>query len=224
MSVWSFLQRVFGGRHQDPSLPAASAPKAESRELWRPPVGEPVIAIHEDDWGMRNLWPALTGEHAVREMGESIAAAERNRDPSGFGWTAMHEIQSPDVTFRDIGLTAAAAEAAIDGIMPRVRWFSATVGLSIGQAEKDPWGSYEEDALCFGFDRSCFIKLDCQDGMVVHIWFEATGDATQLAALRAAIEAVDRISPAVIADFWIKAVGPVSDTYFMDRYFAHLAG
>lgn len=53
-----------------------------------------IIHIHEDDWGMRNLYPFAALSDAEKDIAEAAAAAERNRNPSGFGYTDMY-IASP---------------------------------------------------------------------------------------------------------------------------------
>ncbi len=59
---------------------------------------EPEIAIHEDDEGMRNLYPIAAREDAAGDMQSSIDAGERNRAPDGIGWTDVHLIASSRIT------------------------------------------------------------------------------------------------------------------------------
>lgn len=49
-----------------------------------------VIHIHEDDWGMRNLYPLAVRREAEADVADAAAAAEKNRDPSGFGYTDIY--------------------------------------------------------------------------------------------------------------------------------------
>lgn len=64
-----------------------------------------AIHIHEDDRRMRNLYPLVTRAEVEADMDESIAAAERNRAPSGPGYTAMHQIEPPSLDYAELGLT-----------------------------------------------------------------------------------------------------------------------
>ncbi len=54
-----------------------------------------VIHIHEDDWGMRNLYPLSARAEAEKDLAEAAAAAERNLLPSGFGYTDIYMATSP---------------------------------------------------------------------------------------------------------------------------------
>jgi hypothetical protein len=183
-------------------------------------VTERAIHIHEDDWGMRSMHPAAASKEVSAELARAIAAGEANRAPDGLGWTAMHVIQEPTFNYESAGLAVATAEHMLAVIMPRVRKFTATATAGFDPGVRDPLGSYEEDALCFGFDANCFIKLEASDDLVREIWFEArAGDQNHLLALRRAIEAIDTIIASVIVDYWLDLTGSVRDNVFLDRYF-----
>lgn len=185
-----------------------------------------VIHIHEDDWGMRNLYPAAAGDEAQDDMARATEAGERNRAPDGQGWTDIHVIRPPKSNFTDAGLQLAAVIAALEPLMPRVRRFYATIGSAMAKGvERDPLGSYLENAVCFGFGRSCFVKVEPKGALVASIWFEASGaEPAQLAALRAALLAIDALAPSIIADYWLDVTGRVGDAAFLDSYFAELTG
>lgn len=183
-----------------------------------------LIHIHEDDWGMRNLYPAAAWNEAQDDMARSVDAGERHRAPDGQGWTGIHVIQAPKSDFSHVGLQLAAVVAALEPLMPPVRRFYATIGSAMAQgAERDPLGTYNEDAVCFGFAASCFVKVEPKDGLVAGIWFEAgSNEPAQLVALRAALLAIDSLAPSIVADYWLDVTGRVGDAAFLDRYFAAL--
>jgi len=183
------------------------------------PTTEPEITIHEDDEGMRNLYPLAAYGDAVTDVQEAIAAAARNCATDGIGWTDVHVIKPPKITFADAGLTLDAAATALEPLMPRVRRFwSGLLGRN------DPLATSQTEAHCFGFDATCFVKLEPKGALVERIWYEArTDDAARLAALRKALLAIDALSPALIADYWLDAAGPVADTVFLNAYFKALA-
>lgn len=186
-----------------------------------PPTAENAIHIHEDDWGMRNLYPLAAQSEALADLRDAIAASEKNRDPSGFGWTDMHVIKPPSMTYVDAGLLLSDAAAALQGIIPRVRRFYAGTFSSIGSTQRDPFGSYEEDAWCFGFNQRCYLKLDPKGDHVERIWFNlGRVDPAQAAALRRAIEAIDRLVPSIIADYFLDVAVPAGSSEQLDRYFA----
>lgn len=179
-----------------------------------------AIYIHEDDWAMRSLYPEESADEAAGEMLAAHEAGERNRSPSGSGWTDMHLIEAPSINYAGIGLTLADAAAALEPILPRVKRFSATISACIGTEERDPLGSYEEEAWCFGRSEDCFVKLEPEGALVRDIWFELRGtDPADASALRAAIEAVDRLAPSYLADYWLSFAAP-ADAEGLDEYFA----
>jgi hypothetical protein len=186
---------------------------------------ESVIHIHEDDWGMRNLYPLVTQAEVSADMDAAIAAGRKNRDPSGFGWSDVHVIKPPSTSYIEAGLLLSDGAAALAPIMPRVRHFYASILSMIGRGERDPLGSYDDDAWCFGFSRQCYVKLDVKGEYVERIWFDLRSDAPEHAiALRGAMEAIDRLVPSLVADYFMEAAAPVADAELLDRYFAHLKG
>src|SRR5215471_8749337 len=165
-------------------------------------VTEAIIHIHEDHWGMRDLYPAAALAHASHEERQAAEAGEHNRDPGGAGWTDVYVIQEPTTSYLDVQLPLAKASRALTDLMPRVRKFYATASAGFDLARRDPYGSYEEDAHCYGLHRRCFIKLEPEGELIKRIWFEAnTDDAQELATLRAAILAIEGLASSAIADY-----------------------
>ena len=186
-------------------------------------MSDTAIHIHEDDWGMRNLYPVAAIFGARADVDRATEAGERNRAPDGIGWTDMHVIAPPKAGYADTGLDLAAVSAALGAILPRVRKFTATATAGFDPNVRDPMGSYDEDAHCYGFDSACFIKVHPADALVRGIWFEArTSDAAQLASLRRAMLAIDALAESVIADYWMERVGRVRDAAFLERYLGDL--
>lgn len=183
-----------------------------------------VIHIHEDAWGMRNLYPLAVRAEVDKDMANSVAAAERNRDPSGFGYNDMYAIRPPSQDYADHGLTLASVAVALTPILPRVRQFNATIYSAMDSAQRDPLGSYDEDAWCFGIGPHCFVKIDEKGELAANIWFDVDrDDAEAMSLLRKAILAIDTLVPSVIADYYVDFSGPVSEGEYLDRYFAALA-
>ena len=185
---------------------------------------ERAIHIHEDDWGMRSVIPLGALPEASADMTRSIEAAKRNRAPDGVGWTDVHVIAEPATDFAAAGLSLAAASAALAALMPRIRKFTATATAGFDTTRRDPWGSYEEDAHCYGFDDTCYVKLESEGDLVKTIWFECrTDEPEKLAALRRAFVAIDALVPSAITDYWLHGTGAIADATFLDRYFQALA-
>lgn len=174
-----------------------------------------VMWVHEDEEGLRCLWPIAAAAHLARDIAASAAAEERNRDPGG-GYSDMYAVQQPPHDLADEGILRDDLLAHLDGIMPR--WRSFVVG------DGDLYGYRDDDALCFGFDNQCFLYAFSREGVVTSIWFNAwTDDPAQLAALRRAIEAVDGVCRVALVDYWLKCTGAVADPAFLDSYFGALA-
>jgi len=130
-------------------------------------------------------------------------------------------IKPPSKTYVDAGLLLSDAAAALQGIMPRVRRFYAGTFASIGRERRDPFGSYEEDAWCFGFDEGCYLKLEPNGDHVERIWFNlGHAPPEHAAALRRAIEAIERLAASIVVDYFLDAAVPVGDAGQLDRYFA----
>ncbi|GAA1786636.1 hypothetical protein GCM10009682_06020 [Luedemannella flava] len=189
------------------------------------PAMATVIHIHEDDWGMRRLYPISAAVEVADEVRAAQAASDANRAPDGSGWTQLHVIQAPTHDYTESGLSFARVDAVLAPILPRVRRFAATAMAGFGDGAHDPFGTYEDDAYCYGADATCFIKLDGDDPLVRQIWFQAeTQDAGRLRALRDAIVALDQLVPSVIADYWLDRTGTVGDDAFLDDYMRLLGG
>ncbi len=185
--------------------------------------GEPIIHIHEDEWAMRNIFPLTVQEEVAAELDALSAASEKNRDPSGFGWNDIYAIQSPSSSYVETGLRIADAAAVLAPIMPRVRHFYATVGVMIGRAERDPLGSYEDDAWCFGLGSHCYLKLEVEADLVRRIWFDIeSNNAKDMAALRRSMEAIDALMPSFVGDYVADAKVLISDATLLDQYFSRL--
>jgi hypothetical protein len=185
-----------------------------------------VIHVHEDDWEMRNLYPLACRAEVAADMDDATAASERNLHPTGLGWTGVHVIKPPSTSYVDVNLLLSDAAAALSLIMPRVKRFYATIGSAINQPKRDPLGSYEEDAWSFGFGPYCYIKLEPEgDEHVERIWFDLrpTAEPEHIAGLKHALEAVDRLVPSLIADYFLDVVFPVGNAEQLDRYLAQLA-
>jgi hypothetical protein len=182
-----------------------------------------VIHIHEDDWGMRNLYPIVARSEVANDLDAAREAGERNRDPSGIGWTAVYLTRPPSTDYREAGLTLAAAAAALEPIMPRVKALLRNGLRCVWPRDARSLGSYEEEAWCFGRGEHCYIKLDVKDDLVERIWFDlSSSDPADTAALRLSIEAIDQLAPSLIADYCLDAGGLVADPDFLNGYFQRL--
>ena len=174
---------------------------------------------------MRRLYPVGAFFEARVDVKRAADAAEQNRAPTGEGWTDIHLIDEPSIDYADVRLELSSVADALVGIMPRVKRFSATAMGGFGLNAHDPWGSYEEDAYCYGFDQTCFIKIDPADGMVKQVWFECHAvNADRLSALARAMLAVDALAELAIADYWLDRVGRIRDTAFLSSYLQELSG
>lgn len=173
---------------------------------------------------MRNLHPVAAFAEVTADISAAAEASERKRAPGGIGWTDIHIIEPPSQDYGDFDLTFEAADAALAPIMPRVRSFIATATGGFDTTVRDPYGSYDDDAYCYGLDRDCFIKLDGAGDTIERIWFQAPSDPAQLKPLFAGLIALDALVESVIADYWLDASGRVRDPDFLQTYMRHLIG
>jgi hypothetical protein len=184
-----------------------------------------VIHIHEDDWGMRNLYPAAAKAEAEKDIAEAAAAAERNRDPSGFGYTDVYMANAPSTDYTDVGLAISDVEQALASILPRVKRFNATIGSAMGSANRDPYGPYEEDAWCFGLGNHCYLKVETKGQLVSGIWFDLdTDDGEAINRFKSAVLALEALTPSIIADYFLDFTGTISEPGVLDSYLAAIEG
>lgn len=169
---------------------------------------------------MRNIYPLAAREHVSADIRAAAQFADDHRAPSGIGWTDVRMIQPPPTGYVEMGLTLGAVAAVLEPIMPRVRRFQATIMSYIGKDDRDPYGSYEDDAWAFGTGPQCYIKLESEGALVSAIWFDfSSDDPTDIDALRRSIEAIDRLVPSFIADYFLDAEVLISDGDELGRYF-----
>ncbi len=188
-------------------------------------VDEIIIHIHEDDWGLRNLYPISTHAKESRDLAAAAASGEQYEDPSGFGWTDVHVIEPPKTGYAEEGLLLSDAAAALEPLMPRIKHFYATAFSAIGREERDPYGAYDDDAWAFGFGPHCYLKLEVKGTYADRIWFDVGREIPQQAAiLKTAMLAINRLVPSLVVDYMTEAIVPLSDTTLLDRYFRYLVG
>ena len=175
------------------------------------------VHIHEDDEGMRNLYPLAAGREALNDLETAKASGEQHRAPNGLGWTEVHAIREPAASFRALNRDFRDLAEAIERELPRIRHFE------VGFGEGNPFHYTDADAYCFGCGRHLYLKLDTDDHRLSGIWYDAsTADDDELLALRRALEAIDKIEPVMIADYWLNLGGEVRDPAFLNDYFAAL--
>lgn len=187
-------------------------------------ITTPLIHIHEDDCGMRSLYPLSAWDQVADDIDSAIEHAEKHADPNTGFSNEVRMIQAPKVDYSSTGLRVEQLKANLKDHMPVVPRFYATTGIVMETGKRDPYGIYEENAACFGFDEQCYLKVE-HDGVTVKcIWFEAdTTDPTRLSALKASLLEVEKLVPSVIADYWLYTYGPISDDQFLTEYFGAIA-
>jgi hypothetical protein len=183
-----------------------------------------LIHIHEDDWGLRNLYPVAAFAEVAADMRAAADAAEQNRAPDGSGWTDLHLIRPPSAETASFDIRLERLVPKLSALMPRVRRFKATAMAGFEPGVDDPYGHADDDPVCYGFDAGCFVKVEVKGGRAGAIWYDCTtADADRLRRLRAAFLAIDRLAPCVVGDYVLDIAGPVGDTAFLERYFALFA-
>lgn len=172
-----------------------------------------TVHIHEDDEGMRNLYPASAFQGAAADMRQAEASAKNNADRGG-GWTAVHMISQPDIDFSSVGLMRADAESLMEQYLPKVTRFD------VGHGDNNPFRYSEKQPMAFGYGNCLYVKCECDAERVKHIWFDVVDASTdQVAQLMQAFVALDKVCPAMVADYWGNCVGLLSDQKFASAYF-----
>ncbi|WP_341366456.1 hypothetical protein [Yoonia sp. BS5-3] len=177
------------------------------------------VHIHEDDEGMRNVYPA----NAISDVMDDIAAAKlhsvENLAPNGVGWTDVHAIQEPEKSFLEIGLEWQSVANAIGEVLPRIKEFE------VGFGTNNPFHYKDLDPTCYGFGQSVYLKLETDGDYLKAIWFDTRSNVEEeLFALRRALEAINEIHPSMIADYWLNTGGLIGDQAFLDAYIEDLRG
>jgi len=172
---------------------------------------------------MRSLVPLAAYDEVSRDVEKARIAGEKNAHPSGFGWTDIYVAQAPSIDYSAIPLRLADAVAIFEKYFSRIPRFTATAMAGFSSDKKDPYGSYETEAFCYGTGAACFVKLEPKEDIVKYIWFETRTDVQEdVAKLRGALADLNRFVPSAIVDYWFSVAGRVGDQIFMDRYFAEL--
>jgi len=154
------------------------------------------IRIHEDDEGVRNLYPLAALAEAEADVESARRHGEEHRAPGGAGWRKAYAIEEPAVTYRSLNLKAADVAAALAGVLPRVDEFE--VGFGAG----NPFHRLDLDPQCYGFGPELYVKLETDGEYLAHIWFDVRwAEPEKIAALRRALEAVERVVPSAVADY-----------------------
>ena len=216
------LEQIFGvanagGRAS--SQPEAAAGTASAADK----IVEPVIHIHEDAYGMRSLVPIAAYAEAHQDVEKAREEGERNASPTGMGWTDVYVAQAPSIDFSSVPLRLADAVRVFEKYFPRISRFTATASAGFDPNVKDPFGSYQTQAYCYGTGAACFVKLEHKDDIVIQIWFECWTNVREDAfQLRAALTELNESVPSAIIDYYLSAAGKISDVDFMNRYFEAL--
>ena len=177
------------------------------------------VHIHEDDEGMRNVYPA----NAMTDVMDDIAAAKLNSvenfAPNGVGWTDVHAIQEPEKLFLEIRLEWQSVAKAIGEILPRIKEFE------VGFGTNNPFHYRDLDPTCYGFGQSMYLKLETDGDYLKAIWFDTRSNVEEeLFALKRALEAINEIHHSMIADYWLNTGGLIGDQAFLDAYIEGLRG
>lgn len=179
------------------------------------------ITIHEDFYGMRNLYPAAGYDDAAADIEASIAFGQEHWDGAGFD--ACRAIEPPAGGWLDTDLTCDAVCRAVAPHLPRVRKLSVTPYGPVDSGVFRPGIDPPPEGYCFGFSEECFLAINEDGERVRSIWFEVFGcSQEEYAALRAAMEAIDALVPAAVADYWADRAAKVADFAAMDAYFQEL--
>jgi hypothetical protein len=184
---------------------------------------DPVIHIHEDDWAMRSLHPRAAWEAVADDIDEALDFANKNHDPVTGYPNDIRAFEQPETNYLETSLTIDTVKSALSPHMPFVSRFYATIGSVMESAKRDPYGHYDDDAICFGFNEHCFIKIEPKGNRVKRIWFDALNlNENHSAALKAPLLAIEELTPSVIADYWHYTYGPLCDDDYLSTYLTAL--
>ncbi len=113
---------------------------------------------------------------------------------------------------------------AFNKILPRyfplVRNFFATASAGFSLNSRDPYGSYETDAYCYGLDASTFVKVESAiANQNPGLWFILeVSDRKTIEKFRACFQAIDHVRSSRIVDHWKDIAFPVSEHEALDQY------
>lgn len=177
------------------------------------------VHIHEDDEGMRNVYPADTLDGVMDDIAAAKVSSVENLAPNGVGWTDVHAIQEPEKSFVEIGLEWQSVANAIGEVLPRIKEFE------VGFGTNNPFHYKDLNPTCYGFGQSMYLKLETDGDYLKAIWFDTRSNVEEeLFALKRALEAINEIHPSMIADYWLDTGGLIGDQSFLDAYIEGLRG
>ena len=177
------------------------------------------VHIHEDDEGMRNVYPADTFNDVMKDIAAAKASSVENLAPNGIGWTDVHAIREPEKSFRELGFEWRIVADAISVFLSKITEFE------VGFGTNNPFHYKDDNPICFGFGQSMYLKLETDGDYLTAIWFDSrTNNEKEMSALRRALEALDEIHPSMIADYWLNTGGFIGDQAYLDAYIDGLRG
>lgn len=172
-----------------------------------------TVRIHEDDEGMRCVYPLAALDEVHTEIDKARRAEQANRAPGGVGWTDMHMIEAPKHGYGVMKLMVSDVAAAVAAHLPKITQFE------VGFSPSNPFYRAEGPGTCFGFGNALFLKLEGREGRLEAIWFDVVGpEDNQKAPFVDALRAIDAVAPSIIADWRLLGAGPISNPDFLSSY------
>lgn len=176
------------------------------------------IHIHEDDYGMCYLFPLIKTPHFAEDVQKLEIQSTQNSQTGDEGWLELGKVSLPTVNYYDTDLNLDRVKEIAAKHMPPISNFYSTASSGFDLEKHDPYGSYETDVNCFGFQGGCYLLIKVSDeGHITDVFFDFGGEGTE--KLIDCIKELNKVNPLMIIDEMKDIVGVVSDKVFLRRYF-----
>lgn len=171
------------------------------------------VHIHEDNEGMRNLYPVAAYDDVEEDLIAGKKASVENRAPGGIGWTDVHQIKEPDATYAKVGTSLKDMATAVEQHLPRIDHFE------VGFGDGNPFHHRDIGGFTFGFGDHLYVRFDTKDDVLLGIWYDVTtSDLSELEALRQTFLEINTVQRSMIADHWMHTGGRIDDEAFLTGY------
>lgn len=162
--------------------------------LFKSPMPQRELFVHEDDWGQVEVLPAACAEWCRTELARIADFASAHAAPDGAGWTDIYRRGAPPQTLLELSLPLAAPAQSLAALMPA---FDAVVSGTFSAPDTVP------RVRAFGpaADTAIVLVPDGEGSMLAMASLVLNGSGEARSALMRAVATLPAPSPLIVVDW-----------------------